>query len=70
LILAFMPDPELLVLDEPTSGLDPVLQDEVPTLLSERKNDGATIWLTSHVMAEIDRVADRVGLINKGRLAK
>lgn len=65
-----MPDPELLVLDEPTSGLDPVLQDEVPTLLSERKNDGATIWLTSHVMAEIDRVADRVGLINKGRLAK
>ena len=70
LILAFMPDPELLVLDEPTSGLDPVLQDEFRTLLSERKNDGATIWLTSHVMAEVERVADRVGLINKGRLAK
>jgi ABC-2 type transport system ATP-binding protein len=70
LILAFMPDPELLVLDEPTSGLDPVLQDEFRTLLSERKAGGATIWLTSHVMAEVERVADRVGLINKGRLAK
>jgi ABC-2 type transport system ATP-binding protein len=70
LILAFMPNPELLILDEPTSGLDPVLQDEFRTLLAERKADGATIWLTSHVMAEVERVADRVGLIDDGHLAQ
>lgn len=70
LILAFMNSPELLILDEPTSGLDPVLQEEFRDLLAERKSDGATIWLTSHVMAEVARVADRVGLINEGKLVK
>ncbi|MBG7604883.1 MAG: ABC transporter ATP-binding protein [Actinobacteria bacterium] len=70
LILAFMNNPELLILDEPTSGLDPVLQEEFRDLLAERKADGATIWLTSHVMAEVARVADRVGLINEGKLVK
>jgi ABC-2 type transport system ATP-binding protein len=70
LILAFMADPELLILDEPTSGLDPVLQDEFRKLLAERKAEGATIWLTSHVMAEVERVADRVGLIDDGVLAE
>jgi ABC-2 type transport system ATP-binding protein len=70
LILAFMNSPELLILDEPTSGLDPVLQEEFRDLLAERKADGATIWLTSHVMAEVARVADRVGLINDGTLVK
>ena len=52
------------------SGLDPVLQEEFRDLLAERKADGATIWLTSHVMAEVARVADRVGLINDGKLIK
>jgi ABC-2 type transport system ATP-binding protein len=70
LILAFVANPELLILDEPTSGLDPVLQDEFRKLLAERKAEGATIWLTSHVMAEVERVADRVGLIDEGLLAK
>ncbi|MGI9539440.1 MAG: ABC transporter ATP-binding protein [Miltoncostaeaceae bacterium] len=70
LILAFMGSPELLILDEPTSGLDPVLQEEFRELLAERKADGATIWLTSHVMAEVERVADRVGLIQDGHLAQ
>ncbi len=70
LILAFMNNPELLILDEPTSGLDPVLQEEFRDLLAERKADGATIWLTSHVMAEVARVADRVGLIHEGKLIK
>jgi ABC-2 type transport system ATP-binding protein len=70
LILAFMNSPELLILDEPTSGLDPVLQEEFRDLLAERKSDGATIWLTSHVMAEVARVADRVGLINEGKLVE
>ncbi len=70
LVLAFMGNPELLILDEPTSGLDPVLQEEFRNLLAERKEQGATIWLTSHVMAEVERVADRVGLLRSGSLAK
>jgi ABC-2 type transport system ATP-binding protein len=70
LILAFMSEPELLILDEPTSGFDPILQEEFRDLLAERKRAGATIWLTSHVMAEVKRVADRVGLINDGVLAR
>jgi ABC-2 type transport system ATP-binding protein len=65
-----MSRPQLLILDEPTSGLDPVLQEEFRDLLTERKNDGASIWLTSHVMAEVERVADRVGLIRDGVLAR
>jgi ABC-2 type transport system ATP-binding protein len=70
LVLAFMGAPELLILDEPTRGLDPVLQEEFRELLAERKAAGATIWLTSHVMAEVERVADRVGLIDDGHLAQ
>ena len=70
LVLAFMHEPELLILDEPTAGLDPVLQKEFRALLAERKSAGATIWLTSHVMAEVEMVADRVGLIDRGRLAQ
>jgi beta-exotoxin I transport system ATP-binding protein len=70
LILAFMASPELLILDEPTSGLDPVLQEEFRDLLAERKADGATIWLTSHVMAEVARVADRIGMIDDGKLIR
>jgi ABC-type multidrug transport system ATPase subunit len=66
---AVMSDPELLILDEPTSGLDPVLQEEFRDLLAERKRASATIWMSSHVMAEAERVADRVGLIDEGRLA-
>lgn len=68
LVLAFMSAPELLILDEPTSGLDPILQEEFRDLLDERKRAGASIWLTSHVMAEVERVADRVGLIDEGEL--
>jgi ABC-2 type transport system ATP-binding protein len=70
LVLAFMNDPDLLILDEPTSGLDPVLQDTFRQLLAERKARGATIWLTTHVMAEVEQVADRVGMIDDGHLAQ
>jgi ABC-2 type transport system ATP-binding protein len=70
LVLAFMTNPDLLILDEPTSGLDPLLQGEFRDLLAERKASGATIWLTSHVMAEVERVADRVGLVRSGKLAR
>ena len=70
LVLAFMTDPDLLILDEPTSGLDPVLQETFRDLVRERTAEGATVWLTSHVMSDVDRVADRVGLIDRGRLAQ
>lgn len=65
-----MNDPDLLILDEPASGLNPVLQDTFRELLAERKARGATVWLTSHVMSDVEHVADRVGLIDRGRLTQ
>ncbi len=70
LVLAFMGDPDLLILDEPTSGLDPVLQETFREILNERRARGATVWITSHVMSDVEHVADRVGLIDNGRLAQ
>ena len=68
LIQAFMHDPDLLVLDEPTSGLDPFLQHEFADLVREVTDEGRTVFVSSHVMAEIQRTADRVGIIRHGRL--
>jgi ABC-2 type transport system ATP-binding protein len=67
-VQAFMHDPELLILDEPTSGLDPVLQHEFASLVGEAASDGRTVFMSSHVMSEVQRVADRVGIIHRGRL--
>lgn len=60
--------PRLLILDEPLSGLDPVGRKEVVDILGEFRNAGGTIFLTSHVLHDIERLADRFGLIHKGRL--
>jgi ABC-2 type transport system ATP-binding protein len=68
LVQAFMHEPELLVLDEPTSGLDPLLQHEFNGLVREAAAAGRTVFLSSHVLSEVDRVADRVGIIRAGRL--
>ena len=68
LILAFMHQPDLLVLDEPSSGLDPLLQEEFEVLVRERVRDGATVFLSSHDLDEVDRVVDRVAIIRRGRL--
>jgi len=68
LVQAFMHRPELLVLDEPTSGLDPLMQQEFYDLLRETTADGRTVFLSSHVLPEVQRVADRVGVIREGRL--
>jgi ABC-2 type transport system ATP-binding protein len=62
--------PELLVLDEPTSGLDPLLQHELLTLVEERVADGATVFLSSHVLPEVERVADRIGILRRGQLVQ
>lgn len=68
LVQAFMHRPELLVLDEPTSGLDPLLQREFLALVDEAREGGATVFMSSHVLSEVERAADRVGVIREGRL--
>jgi ABC-2 type transport system ATP-binding protein len=68
LVQAFMHEPELLILDEPTGGLDPLVQHEFSTLLDEARARGATVFLSSHVLSEVERLADRVGLVREGRL--
>jgi ABC-2 type transport system ATP-binding protein len=68
LIQAFMHEPELLILDEPTQGLDPLIQHEFFGLLTETRERGNTVFLSSHVLPEIERSCDRVGIIRDGRL--
>ena len=68
LVQAFMHDPDLVVLDEPTSGLDPLVQETFYELVSEVIGRGGTVFLSSHVLSEVQHVADRVGLIREGRL--
>ena len=65
---AFMHEPELLILDEPTSGLDPLMQQEFAELLAEVRDEGRTVFLSSHYLPEVERVADRVGIVRGGRL--
>jgi ABC-2 type transport system ATP-binding protein len=67
-VQAFAHRPELLILDEPTSGLDPLLQHELLSLVEERVGDGATVFLSSHVLPEVERVAHRVAILRSGRL--
>jgi len=68
LVQAFMHEPELVVLDEPTSGLDPLVQNEFYLLLDESKSQGKTVFLSSHILPEVERVCDRVGVIRDGKL--
>jgi ABC-2 type transport system ATP-binding protein len=68
IMLAFMHRPELLMLDEPTSGLDPLMQNEFQRLLRETTAEGRTVFLSSHELDEVQRVADRVAIIRAGRL--
>ena len=67
LILAFMHKPKLLVLDEPSSGLDPLMQQITIELIEEARQNGSTIFLSSHIFSEIDKVAQRVGFVKKGK---
>jgi ABC-2 type transport system ATP-binding protein len=67
-IQAFMHRPELLILDEPTSGLDPLLQHEFLTLVREAQADGSTVFMSSHVLSEVELVAERVAIVRQGRI--
>jgi ABC-2 type transport system ATP-binding protein len=67
-VQAFMHAPELLVLDEPTSGLDPFLQQEFVAMVREASHAGRTVFMSSHVMSEVQQTAHRVGIIREGRL--
>jgi ABC-2 type transport system ATP-binding protein len=68
LLLAFASNAELLVLDEPTNGLDPLMQREFLALVREAKARGATVFLSSHVLSEVQRAADRVAVLRAGRV--
>jgi len=70
IVLAFMHEPNLLILDEPTSSLDPLNQQEFYALLRETRDGGATVFLSSHVLSEVEHVCDRVGIIRDGRLVR
>lgn len=68
LLLAFAPQPALLILDEPTSGLDPLHQQEFYGLVRDARARGATIFISSHVLSEVEHVCDRVGIVREGHL--
>ena len=70
LLLAFMHHPRLLVLDEPTNGLDPLIQQEFYRMVEEASEHGATVFLSSHVLSEIERICQRVGILRHGRLVQ
>ncbi len=65
-VQALMHRPELLLLDEPTFGLDPLVQQEVLRLVKEARQQGATVFFSSHILSEVQEIADRVGIIRKG----
>ena len=67
LVAAFATEPDLLVLDEPTSGLDPLMEQIFNECLGEHKSRGATVLLSSHILSEVERLADRVTIIREGR---
>ena len=68
LILALMNKPEILILDEPTAGLDPILQNEIYKILEQFEKDGCTIFMSSHNLAEVEKICHRVGIIKAGKL--
>ena len=70
LIQAFMHRPHLLILDEPTNGLDPLNQQEFDRMVKEVRDDGRTVFLSSHILSEVEQTCTRVGIIREGQLVR
>jgi len=70
LVVALQHRPDLLLLDEPTSGLDPLVQQTFYEVIREAKAEGRTVFLSSHILSEVEKTADRVAIIRDGRLVK
>lgn len=70
IILALMHEPKLLILDEPTSSLDPIMQNTFYELLLEEKEKGTTILYSTHVLSEVSKICDRIGIIKDGKIIK
>ena len=70
LIAAFACDADLFILDEPTSGLDPLMEQVFQECVLEQKNRGKCIFLSSHILAEVERLCDRVGIIREGKIVE
>lgn len=70
IILAFMHEPKILILDEPTSGLDPIMQNVFYELLLEEKKKGTTIIYSTHILSEVSKICDRIGIIKDGVIIK
>ncbi|MFB6121443.1 MAG: ABC transporter ATP-binding protein [Halobacteriaceae archaeon] len=68
LVTTFMHDPDLVILDEPTSGLDPLVKHQFAEFLRAERDRGVTVFLSSHILSEVRRLCDRVGIIRDGRL--
>ena len=70
IVLSFMHSPKFVILDEPTSGLDPIMQQKFYNLLKEEKEKGTTIFYSTHILSEVSKICDRVGIIKEGKLLK
>jgi len=70
LVAAFASDAELFILDEPTSGLDPLMEQVFHKCVKEQKNKGKSIFLSSHILSEVEKLCDRVGIIKEGKLVE
>ncbi|KXA93947.1 ABC transporter [candidate division MSBL1 archaeon SCGC-AAA259M10] len=68
IVQAFMHDPKLVIMDEPTAGLDPLMQQKLYEFLEQEKEKGKTLFFSSHILSEVDKICDRVGIIREGRL--
>ncbi|MFC4451150.1 ABC transporter ATP-binding protein [Halorussus aquaticus] len=68
LVLTFMHDPDLVIMDEPTSGLDPLMQERLYDFIEDEQEQGTTFFFSSHILSEVRRVCDRVGIIRNGHL--
>lgn len=70
IILALMHEPKILILDEPTTGLDPIMQNVFYEILLEEKKKGTTILYSTHILSEVSKICDRIGIIKEGKIVR